>query len=69
MAISLMDFLLQFGILPLSLCSINLDPNEQISFGDLLTDSKSLQHFSVYLAEILAVAASAGEWGVAVIQL
>lgn len=69
MAISLMDFLLQFGNLPLSLCSVDPDPNEQISFCILLTGNKSLQHFSVYLAEILAVAASAGKWGVIVIEL
>lgn len=69
MAISLMDFLLQFGILPLSLCSINPDPNEQISLCNLLTGTQSLQPFSVYLAEILAAAASAGKWGIIVIEL
>lgn len=69
MANSLMDFLLQLGILPSSLCSINPDPNEQISFCILLTGDKSLQHFSVHLAEILAVAASAGKWGAVVIEL
>jgi len=36
----------------ISLYSINPDPNELIFFGILLTGNKSLQHFSIYLAEI-----------------